>query len=136
MRWAALLLFLAATTLAMAAVTEPAPRYTFVTTAAGALRLDTRSGEVALCGGATGSLACAAVPELRGAAIGPDGDADSDPGRIAALERRVAVLQDAAEDGCAPRSASMERVAALAEGVMARLLHMVREVKRGLQGED
>ncbi len=121
MRLSAFGLCLLATAPALAGETG---RYAFEPAENGVFRLDTMTGEVALCTARSDTLVCLRAPAK---ASGTDvGKAD----RVAALEARTAALEAEARGGRAGRdSETLGRVKALAERMMDRLVALVREMK-------
>lgn len=71
---------------APAADARPSPRFAFAPVEGGALKLDTRTGEVSLCTKGTGGFACVAVPDTR----------DAYEAEIARLQAEIAALKRAA----------------------------------------
>lgn len=154
------LLAAAVLTLALPAVAaaQPAPdaengRYTFSTTAEGALRLDTRSGQVSSCTRKTGDWACYAVPDERAAL-------DAEIGRLAQENARLKAALAATNAGGGkidealpkadqlkpeggkraqnrieiplPSDADMERAMSFLESVWRRLVEMAGRVQKGV----
>lgn len=120
---------------AQAQEVAPAGRYDLVPVEGGALRLDTLTGAVSLCGDEGGAVACRPVrQDQSGSGESPPGAVD----RLAALEARVAVLeaQNAASGPALSDEEAVDRVADLAEKMMRRLLGIVRELKGEMEGEQ
>jgi hypothetical protein len=132
MRITALSLFLVLAAPAIAAEAQPAGRYVFVPVEAGTLRLDTTTGAVSLCTGASGEVSCTMVPdEAREAAAGDSPLQD----RVAALEARVAALEERSVQ-LLPDEESIDRVMVLADRMMRHFFGMVRDMKREMEGEE
>jgi hypothetical protein len=98
----------------------------------GALRLDTRTGDVSLCA-ADGAGACKPVPD---AARDDTATIAGLEARLSALEARIAGLE--ARDPVARLSdeQSMDRVAVLADRMMRNFVKMVREMKKDAESGD
>ena len=127
-------LFLLAAMPAAAQEPLPAARYVFTPVAEGALRLDTQTGEVALCSGTTGAGGCRLLPDqMRDVAQ----DAAADDDRIAALEARVAALEARLRtaEHSLPDEEAVDRVMDLTERMMRRFFGLVRELKSERPGE-
>jgi hypothetical protein len=99
-------------------------RYAFEPAENGVFRLDTETGEVALCTARGDALVCLRSPtEESGADAGK-------PDRMITLEARISVLEADARSRRASRdSETLGRVKALAERMMGRLVALVREMK-------
>ena len=113
----------------------PAPRYTFTPVPDGALRLDTQTGDVSFCAGTAGSPACTPVADEGRQNAASDALPEDD--RIAALERRVAALEERidAQGTSALDDESMDRVLTLTDRMLRQFFGLVRDMKRDLQGE-
>ena len=134
MRITALSLLLVLAAPAIAAEAQPAGRYVFVPVEAGTLRLDTSTGAVSLCTGASGEVSCTMVPDEAREA-GADGAALQD--RITALEARVAALEERSRTvQLLPDEESIDRVMVLADRMMRHFFGMVRDMKREMEGEE
>ncbi len=132
MRIIALSLLLVLAAPAIAAEAQPGGRYVFVPVEAGTLRLDSATGAVSLCTGASGEVSCAMVPdEAREAAAGDSALQD----RVAALEARVAALEERSVQ-LLPDEESIDRVMVLADRMMRHFFGMVRDMKREMEGEE
>jgi hypothetical protein len=102
-------------------------RYSFVPVGDGALRLDTVTGEVALCLVVDRKAGCAPAAETLRHRV----DDITLRDRIAGVEERMAAIESGALSGeTGRRNATMDRVALLAERMMERLIAIVREMKR------
>jgi hypothetical protein len=139
----ALALMLAAAPNAMSQQTGPASeqgRFAFKDVADGLLRLDTRSGAVALCGKRTVGWACQAVPEDRAAF-------DNEIGRLeaenTALKRELIARGLPLPDGIKsppgssgdpglklPSDADLDRAMSFLEKAWRRLVDMVQNFQR------
>lgn len=134
-RWAALGLFLAVAAPAAAEPETPVARYAFVPVAAGALRLDTETGEVSLCVGGARAPSCTRVAENVRLTVGERAKLDA---KIAALETRVAALEAWQREAARPEAEeeAMGRVKILSARVMSHFVDAVRAVRRDLRGEE
>jgi len=103
-------------------------RFSFVPVTDGALRLDTETGAVALCAEINAAFSCTPVND---GMVQGNAAAGSEE-RIAALEARVAALE---ERGVLLDDEAMDRVAALAEGMMRNFFDMVGEMRREFEGD-
>lgn len=113
----------------MAQEAAPQGRFSFVPVTNGVLRLDTETGAVALCAEAAAAFSCTPVND--GTAQNNAGAADPEQ-RIAALEARVAALE---ERGVLLDDEAMDRVGALAEGVMQNFFDMVGDMRREFESD-
>jgi hypothetical protein len=132
MRITALSLLVVLAAPAIAAEAQPAGRYVFVPVEAGTLRLDTATGAVSLCTGASGEVSCTMVPD-EARDLGADDAALQD--RVAALEARVAALEERSVQ-LLPDEESIDRVMVLADRMMRHFFGMVRDMKREMEGEE
>ncbi len=120
MRFLVLVLLLAA---AAPALAGDSGRYAFQPAADGVFRLDSTTGEVALCTAHDGALVCVRSPAP---AAAPADDAD----RLAELESRVATLEAKLPVGHGRRDGeALARVKTLTEQMMGRLAALVRAMK-------
>lgn len=120
MRFFVLTLLLAVSSPALAGETG---RYAFEPAAGGVFRLDTMTGEVALCTARDGTLVCVRSPAP---AAAPADEADG----LAALESRVTALEAEPSGRHAQRdSEALARVRALTERMIGRLAALVRAMK-------
>jgi len=120
MRFFVLTLLLVATAPALASASG---RYAFEPAAGGVFRLDTMTGEVALCTARDGALVCVRSPAP---AAAPADEADG----LAALESRVTALEAEPSGRHAQRdSEALARVKALTKQMMGRLVALVRGMK-------
>jgi hypothetical protein len=134
MRITALSLLLVLTAPAIAAEAPPAGRYVFVPVEAGTLRLDTATGAVSLCRGASGELSCTMVPDEAREA---DADDAALQDRVTALEARVAELEERSRTSqLLSDEESIDRVMVLADRMMRHFFGMVRDMKREMEGEE
>jgi hypothetical protein len=103
--------FFAAIVPAMGLAQEPAGgRYAFVPVAAGALRLDTESGEVSLCVGGVRAPSCTRLSENIRLTLG---DRQRLEARIAALEAKLAATEWRVATNAEHASRTEARVAAI-----------------------
>lgn len=100
---------------ARAEVVLSVPRYAFVPTEAGTLRLDTMTGEVALCTRSETSLACTPVREHQ----------EEIETRVAALEARLGLIERGEHAG----GVGIARVGLLSGRLMGRLIRVVDGIK-------
>jgi hypothetical protein len=109
---------------------QPASRYVFVPTSIGALRIDSATGDVWLCGEDDGRSGCrvlaAGGQELAKALAGLEA-------RVAALEMQVTELK-AVGAGSGDRGEAIDRVGLLAERAMEGLFGKVRKLQEELGG--
>jgi hypothetical protein len=141
MRLTALMLVLLFAAPAVAEERGSAQRYAFVRVEAGALRLDTATGDVWLCHGGDGAPGCSllveATPDGTEGAAELEAQIEALDRRIAELEARIAALEAAAERGeFLSDEEAMDRVLALSERMMRRLFGMVRDMQREMEGEE
>jgi hypothetical protein len=133
-RRTALFLFVAIATAPASAEEAATPgRYALMPTEGGVLRLDTATGQVALCVVADSKARC--VPASEAMPTAWDGPAAL-RNRLANIEERIEQVEagsraDRIEDG---EDAAVDRVASLAGRMMERLFAMVREMKHGADG--
>lgn len=104
-------------------------RYAFVPAKEGTLRLDTATGEVAVCAGGADDVQCRPMRNTL-----PVGRADiaEIKARLSAVERRLAGLERT-QGGSAARAEPapvLHRVGMLADRAMRQLFGLVREMKR------
>jgi hypothetical protein len=130
MRICALLLPFAIAACPAAAEERFVGRYSFVPVEAGALRLDTATGEVSLCSVEGGTTTCKAVG---GRPAGGPAEAADLEARIARLESRIAALE--AGSLAVPDDESIDRVMVLADRMMRRFFGLVRDFKRDMDSE-
>jgi hypothetical protein len=98
-------------------------RYAFEPAAGGVFRLDSSTGEVALCTARNGALVCVRAPAPAGA---PAEDSD----RLSALESRIAALETKSSEGHTQRgSEALARVKTLTERMMGRFVALVHRLK-------
>jgi hypothetical protein len=134
MRITALPLLLVLAAPAISAEAQPAGRYVFVPVEAGTLRLDTATGAVSLCAGASGEVSCTMVPDEAREA---DADDAALQDRVTALEARVAALEERSRTvQLLPDEESIDRVMVLADRMMRHFFGMVRDMKREMEGEE
>jgi hypothetical protein len=133
-RRAALGLLLAIAVPAFAAEPEPsAARYSFVPVAAGALRLDTETGEVSLCVAGAKAPSCTRVSENVRLTVGERAKLEAE---IAALETRVAALEAREQAGGIADEIPMGRVRILAARMFDHFVGAVRAVKHDIEGDE
>jgi hypothetical protein len=122
MRRLAIVLLLAAAAPASAA---DSGRFAFVPSESGILRLDTATGEVALCMERGGSLVCLTSPRPAG-----DGAAPRQAERFAEMEARIAALEARSDAPAAPdRGEAISKVKILAERMAGRVATLVKRMK-------
>jgi len=131
-RFLAVALLVAAAAPAFGEDSPSAARYAFVPVAAGALRLDTESGEVSLCVGGGGTApACTRVSENIRLTVGERARLEA---KVAELEARLAMLEAHERQSAAPLGdgKAIHRVKVLADRLMDHFVDAVRAVKNQL----
>lgn len=108
------------------------PRFAFAPVEGGALKLDTRTGQVSLCTRGTAGFACTAVPDSR----------DAYEAEIARLQAEIAALKQGAEAGkpdAAPQAkadpSEIDRAFDYATHLYRRLKRMIDELRAPDQSE-
>ncbi len=142
LRSVVLALLLALAPPAVAGETETvAGRYAFVPVAAGALRLDTETGEVSLCVVGNGATVCTRVSENIRLTVGERAKLEAkiaDLGaHVSALDARVAALEAREREAVdSADEAAMDRVKVLAAQMMRHFVGAVRAVKDDIGGDE
>ena len=137
-------LMLAVAAPAVAAGPEPAGgRYAFVPVAAGALRLDTDTGDVSLCVGGTAAPTCTRVSENVRLTVGERAKLEAKiaeiESRVGAFEAQIATLELQAQQASGSPSAdetAMRRVKILATRLVNHFVGAVGAVKNDLRGSQ
>jgi BMFP domain-containing protein YqiC len=141
-RFVFLALLLALAPPAVAGETESATgRYAFVAVAAGALRLDTETGEVSLCVVGDGATICTRVSENIRLTIGERAKLEAKiaelGAHVSALDARVDALEAREREAVdSADEAAMNRVKTLAAQMMRHFVGAVRAVKDDIEGNE
>jgi hypothetical protein len=113
------------------ALADDSGRFAFVPTENGVFRLDTATGEVALCMDQGGALVCLTSPRPA------DGAATRQPDRVAEIEARIAALEAGSGAAvAAPHDDAIGRVRILAERMVGRVVTLVRRMKGAPESEE